>query len=1304
MTNSTEYFWSIDGVSLQTYAFNISTWGGDAQSPPPLRGSDTTVPYVVGDQYHRKVPGARTVSFGMWVIGANEDGSLPVGGSSRRLFEENWRALRKLMWNPNRQVKLTKRFRDWETGELVEATALAEFAGGLTPTMNGSQRAVFTVQFKLADPFFYGEEHTISINAMQEVARNYATNPTPRVDTEGYTAVQSAGVAEAETEVTRVPNGAEPYAEVVYLNQPTTKEGGVSFGGGTTKAISSTPGVARRYEAKFRTRYAGSFQVVVRYMDATLNVLSTSVLTTVNAQAGAWNSLPTGNSTAPAGSVYEALEVITHPSTGTIPKASAINMATNPDFVTESGYTPRLTNLFRNSSFGYPARGVEVGERKYKNIFENSALELPSSAQHVVHNLITNPRFAKGPRGWFVDDKSTVRPGNALHVINGGPVGGTVLSATNTSDTYGMTVSTSYAGSGVSGESQDRYGTKDGVVKLGIGKYYGSGWVRSPSRPQTVKIQLIERRADGKVISTTSVSKAITGTSASSWVRMEVSAQKKEVGTTLHLAFNWPAGYGVKLFMAGCMLTNSNAFAGYFDGDGYLQAPKWRTDFSVYPSPMLVKWTGAKNSSSSTMTLPIPSGMTIPSEYYGYVTNARRTIAGKAYTDKAMYLIRADRADTLEYLNNGAMVYTTTEFDVGKLLTVVAEAEIPTGYVATDDAALSTPNPSRSLYVEDVGVTSPERAQAPSVPGVHTVRMKFTPTESGQLVRMSGGGTSYAAMGWKNITIVRGDYDGPAFTGNGKGSDSNVGPWNAAYSEWDGGSPWTTSSLVVVSPNLVTSPPELVVARGISGNSSGRYSLEINRGPTGTARQASIGSEVDFVFEKGKTYTVSVRGTIANDYDGSEDEYEAKIAAARSMYSRYVGLDVLETMPNTPGTHVLTATFTPSEEQTKLTLGGGGKANQSVYWDDFTVVEGDKRVQPFSGDTQNQRDSVRYTWTGVADDSPAIMSFASPVGVDSPVNDVYAAQQGVSRVAHVANTDKDEDTNYVTFSGVSELIEVDMGYLTYTVLMEVTAHNLGPDKDAHSRRLIATLSDGTILESDQFSSSGVTNVRWQFDAPLEEVRELRLNVGTAHGSVEVGKFAVVPVKYDGQFFSGNTPNTEWLGAPNASRSQQEGDRYALTKVLVTQATYTGAYFDGDTKHTGTGDNSKTYSWTGEPNGSESSYAAVNLNGVDVDVRGDFYTRKIKVTATPPVAAYSIVSKTSDIEPQGYEYTEGVKSKVVVDVEKFNVAVAGSSGDKAYAIEPTRSGYWLELSPGVNTLLLRGVGTGKLDVTYRAAWI
>lgn len=161
MTTSTNTFWSVDGTPLQTYAFNIQSWGGDREAPPSFRGSNTAVPGAPGEVFQRKVVDSRTISFGMWVQGSLEDGTAPKTGSRRAEFEYNWHRLRSLLWTPRREVTLTKRFVEYGQTTVKVANAKAQFSGGLSPSMTGTQRAIFTVNLYLADPFFYGDEITL---------------------------------------------------------------------------------------------------------------------------------------------------------------------------------------------------------------------------------------------------------------------------------------------------------------------------------------------------------------------------------------------------------------------------------------------------------------------------------------------------------------------------------------------------------------------------------------------------------------------------------------------------------------------------------------------------------------------------------------------------------------------------------------------------------------------------------------------------------------------------------------------------------------------------------------------------------------------------------------------------------------------------------------------------------------------------------------------------------------------------------------------------------------------------------------
>ena len=165
MALSTTTYWDINGVPLQTYAYNISTWGGDLQAPPPLRGEDITIPYVPGKRFMPRVPDSRSMTLEMWVVGADVDGKVPTSATMRAEFEKNLKMLRNLFWNQGNPVTLTKRWKEYGSSTVLTASAKAIYASGFAPAMNGALRASFSVEFLLPDPFFYGAEQTINFSA-----------------------------------------------------------------------------------------------------------------------------------------------------------------------------------------------------------------------------------------------------------------------------------------------------------------------------------------------------------------------------------------------------------------------------------------------------------------------------------------------------------------------------------------------------------------------------------------------------------------------------------------------------------------------------------------------------------------------------------------------------------------------------------------------------------------------------------------------------------------------------------------------------------------------------------------------------------------------------------------------------------------------------------------------------------------------------------------------------------------------------------------------------------------------------------
>lgn len=93
--------------------------------------------------------GAAYASPSVWEVG-NQGGKV-----SKAQFQSNWNDLIRLLWTPGRQVALRKRFYDGLI--LRQATALAEYAGGLQPSMMGPAAAKCTIDMKIAGGLFYDD-------------------------------------------------------------------------------------------------------------------------------------------------------------------------------------------------------------------------------------------------------------------------------------------------------------------------------------------------------------------------------------------------------------------------------------------------------------------------------------------------------------------------------------------------------------------------------------------------------------------------------------------------------------------------------------------------------------------------------------------------------------------------------------------------------------------------------------------------------------------------------------------------------------------------------------------------------------------------------------------------------------------------------------------------------------------------------------------------------------------------------------------------------------------------------------------
>jgi len=162
VANTTDTYWSVNGVSLQTLGFNITTSGD--HEPPPLRGEDILIPYKVGKVLTERMPDSRTLPFKMWAIGMTEDGLQGAFGP-RAEYEKNYKKIRALIYNQGRPIQLTKRWKDYGSSTIKTATATAIYQGGLAESMTGPARSTFGFDLWLADPFFYGDPEPVNFAA-----------------------------------------------------------------------------------------------------------------------------------------------------------------------------------------------------------------------------------------------------------------------------------------------------------------------------------------------------------------------------------------------------------------------------------------------------------------------------------------------------------------------------------------------------------------------------------------------------------------------------------------------------------------------------------------------------------------------------------------------------------------------------------------------------------------------------------------------------------------------------------------------------------------------------------------------------------------------------------------------------------------------------------------------------------------------------------------------------------------------------------------------------------------------------------
>lgn len=164
--------WTFNSVPLQSAfgAWNTASFGGSRFGVPTFRGQDYQTPYRAGNSWRSKMPDSRTITVAMWTDGQGLHSTSQYPATDQRLaFNSNLQQLRDTFFTMSAsgsaqgQLARSWYFQQGGSPTLVTATAMAELAGSMDLTMNGRTNAGFSVDFLLADPFFYGAQQTVAV-------------------------------------------------------------------------------------------------------------------------------------------------------------------------------------------------------------------------------------------------------------------------------------------------------------------------------------------------------------------------------------------------------------------------------------------------------------------------------------------------------------------------------------------------------------------------------------------------------------------------------------------------------------------------------------------------------------------------------------------------------------------------------------------------------------------------------------------------------------------------------------------------------------------------------------------------------------------------------------------------------------------------------------------------------------------------------------------------------------------------------------------------------------------------------------
>lgn len=208
--------WMYNDVELNSKAWGIQSV--DGLSTPSLRGSNLQVPFANGNRWIKKRYDSKIIMLNMYALGVNEtSGLITIGMTQFEQLDANIDYLLKIFGVRGQHVLR----RTMRNGEIREA--LAEVYRSVEFKRKKGGDAKFSIEFELADPFFYGTDLTRQTKAISstEVAwthNNPGTAPVTKAVITLNGPLDSPKIENLDNDIWMQYQGAIAAGETVIIN------------------------------------------------------------------------------------------------------------------------------------------------------------------------------------------------------------------------------------------------------------------------------------------------------------------------------------------------------------------------------------------------------------------------------------------------------------------------------------------------------------------------------------------------------------------------------------------------------------------------------------------------------------------------------------------------------------------------------------------------------------------------------------------------------------------------------------------------------------------------------------------------------------------------------------------------------------------------------------------------------------------------------------------------------------------------------------------------------------------------------